>query len=74
MAATLPLQLAHLLGEPVPGEPWVQGAVRPVKTLDTRVALGREVPLEPDPDGLLRAVLGDTVVSVTYRMTCLLSR
>lgn len=57
--------LAHLIGQPVPGERWVQGAVRPVKTLDTRLALGEEVSLEPTADGLLRAVLGDTVVSVT---------
>lgn len=55
---------AELIGQRVPGSPWVKGAARPVKVLDTAVARGVAVSPRADPTGRLTADLGPVSVLV----------
>lgn len=56
---------AHLLGEPVPGTPWVKGAARPVKVLDSTLVRDRSIPPSADSRGRLTSTLGSVAVTVT---------
>lgn len=55
---------AHLLGEPVPGTPWVKGAARPVKVLDSALVRDQSIPPSEDSMGRLTSMLGGVAVTV----------
>ena len=54
---------AHLVGMPVPGEPWLQGQARPVKVLSTATIAEGDAAVEETPEGR-RAVVGGYVLTV----------
>lgn len=57
-------EFAYLIGQAAPCKPWVRGAARPIKVIDTDAVRGTVVTPSSDTSGRLQALLGEAIITV----------